>query len=276
MRSLPFLGAGISFRQPWLREVLARPAPLACLEVIAEHYQDAPREKLEELRALRGVAPVLPHSLGLSFGAGVPLDPERLRAAAALAERVEAPWFTGHLAFCEAGGRGIGHLAPVPRTREAAAAAVRNVRQWQSAAGMPLLLENITYDVCLPGELTEPQLLAEIVERADCGLLLDLHNLHTNALNHGFDPLAFLEALPLERVAQVHLGGGHDEEGYRVDSHDSPTPPEVWELLEWLAPRAPLRAAIVERDSRLPPFAEMLAEVTRAAAILAGEPAACP
>src|SRR5204863_5346166 len=161
-------------------------------------------------------------------------------------ERLQPAWFTEHIAFTQVHGWNIGHLAPLPLTREAVAAVCRNVRRWRDTAGVPLMLENITSMVVLPGELTEPQFLAEIAERSGCGLLLDLHNLYTNATNHGYDALAFLDELPLECVAQVHLGGGHDEEGYRIDSHSAPTPEPVWELLRHVAARADLHAAIVE------------------------------
>ena len=148
----------------------------------------------------------------------------------------------------------------------------RNVRRWREAVGVPLLLENIASMVVLPGELTEAQFLTEIMERADCGLLLDLHNLYTNSLNHCFDPLAFLDALPLERIAQVHLGGGHDEDGYRIDSHSAPTPKPVWALLRHVAACTSLKAVIVEWDAKLPPFDVMRREVNSAAAILRGGP----
>jgi uncharacterized protein len=115
--------------------------------------------------------------------------------------------------------------APLPLTGEAVDAVCRNVKLWQETVGVPLLIENITKMVVLPGELTEAQFTTEVVERSDCSLLLDLHNLHTNAVNQGFDPFELLDVLPLERVGQVHLAGGHeDEEGYRYDSHSARRP----------------------------------------------------
>ena len=151
-------------------------------------------------------------------------------------------------------------------------AVCRNVERWRETVGVPLLLENISYMVALPGELTEAQFLTEIVERADCGLLLDLHNVYTNAVNHGYDAIELIAALPLDRVGQVHLGGGHDEDGYRIDSHSAPAPEPVWELLRFVASRAHLNAVIIEWDAHLPPFDVICREVETARAILRGGP----
>ncbi len=125
--------------------------------------------------------------------------------------------------------------------------------------------------VTLPGDLTEAQFLTEVVEREDCGLLLDLHNVYTNAMNHGYDATEFLAALPLHRVVQIHISGGHDEDGYRMDSHSTPTPEPVWELLRFTASRTSINAVIIEWDVQLPAFEVMQREVGRAQAILRGE-----
>jgi uncharacterized protein len=268
MDSLPRLGIGLSYRPKWREAVLAHPEEIGCLEIIAEHYLEAPPAKQAELDELHAHFPLIPHGIGLSFGTDAPLDEAHLRRVVRLVERLQPAWFTEHLAFTQVHGWNIGHLAPLPFTREAVAAVCRNVRRWREVVGVPLLLENITTMVVLPGELTEAQFLTEIVERSGCGLLLDLHNLYTNAVNHGFDPLAFLESLPLERVGQVHLGGGHEEDGYRIDSHSAATPAPVWELLRHLAARTSLQAVIVEWDAKLPPFEVMRQEMTTAAAIL--------
>jgi len=234
------------------------------IEVIAEHYYGARSEKLEELDAIARSYDVLPHGLGLSLGTDAPLDGGLVRASAQLAERVNARWFTEHLAFTGVPGLSLGHLASLPFTWEAVEVVARNTRQWREVVGVPVLLENIAYIVSLPGEMTEAQFIGEVLDRADCGLLLDLHNLYANARNHAYDAVKFLESLPLERVLQVHVAGGRDEAGLRLDSHDAPVPEEVWDLLVWLAPRAPLQAVIVEWDTDLPDFAVMQAQMDRA------------
>ena len=270
MDGLPYLGVGISYRPKWRTEVLAQRGYRDCLEVIAEHYLNCSSEKLEELDRLRAAFPLIPHGVGVSFGTDAPLDDAHVRKTVQLVERVQPAWFTEHLAFTHARGWNLGHLAPLPFTHEAVEAVCRNVQRWREAVGVPLLLENIAYMLTLPGDLSEAQFLTEVVERADYGLLLDLHNLYTNAVNHGYDTIEFLESLPLHRVIQIHLSGGHDEDGYRVDSHSGPTPEPVWDLLRYIAPRACMRAVIIEWDVQLPSFDVMLREVEKAKAILRG------
>jgi uncharacterized protein (UPF0276 family) len=272
MEPLPSLGVGVSYRSRWRREIAAGPARLDCLEIIAEHYLDAPAEKQVELEELHARFPIVPHGIGLSFGTDAPLDESHLRQTARLVERLQPPWFTEHIAFTHVHGWEIGHLAPLPLTGEAVEAVCRNVKRWRETVGVPLLLENITAMVPMPGELTEAQFVTEIVERADCGLLLDLHNVYTNAINQDYDAREFILELPLERVGQIHLGGGHDEEGYRIDSHSAPTPEPVWELLRLVAARTQLPAVIIEWDTHLPPFDVILQEVEKARAILQGKP----
>ena len=272
MDELPYLGVGVSYRPRWRQDVIAHRGELDCLEIIADHYLDAPPEKLAELDQLAASFPLIPHGIGLSFGTDAPLVEAHLQKVARLMERLQPAWFTEHLAFTHVHGWEIGHLAPLPFTREAVAAVCRNVQRWREAVGVPLLLENISYLVALPGELTEAQFLTEIVERAECGLLLDLHNVYANAVNHDYDAREFIAALPLERVAQIHLGGGHDEDGLRIDSHSGPAPAPVWELLRFVAARADLKAVIVEWDTHLPPFEVLRREVETARRILRGQP----
>lgn len=268
MADLPFLGAGVSFREAWRWEVVRHRDELGAIECIPEEV--AGPAGVRDLVHLREAVPVLLHGIGMSLGSAEGLDPDRVRHVARLAEAVAPPWFSEHIAFTRAGGIEIGHLAPLPFTREAVATVAANVAELQrSLAGLPLLLENIAYTLQLPGaEMTEAELVRAVVEETGAFLLLDLENVHANASNHGYDPIEYLETLPLERVVEVHLAGGIQREGRYIDSHTRPVPEESWALLEWLAPRAALRAVIIERDDDLPPFTELLAEVRRAKEIL--------
>jgi uncharacterized protein (UPF0276 family) len=123
---------------------------------------------------------------------------------------------------------------------------------------VPLILENITYMVTLPGaEMTEAQFLTEVVERSDCGLLLDITNLHINAVNHNYDVGDFFSQLPLERIVQLHFVGGHWHNGVLIDSHSHSTPKEVWQLMDKVVAKVPVKGIVLERDENLPPFAEL-------------------
>lgn len=272
---LPFLGAGLSFRPAWRWDVVRHRAELGAIECIPDDV--AGPAGLRDLRHLCDAVPVLLHGIGLSLGSTGGLEPARLDHVARVVEAVEPPWFSEHIAFTRADGVEIGHLMPLPFTREAVETVAGNVAALKRAIpGVPIALENIAYTFILPGaEMTEAAFVRAVLEEADCSLLLDLENVHANSRNHGFDPVAYLETLPLERVVEVHLAGGAVREGEYADTHTRPVPEESWKLLEWLAPRANVRAVIIERDDNLPPFAELLAEVRRAGEILhdAGRPA---
>jgi hypothetical protein len=259
---------GVSYRSRWRRELLETDEAAGCLEIIAEHFLRVHPDRPSELEALAAGRRVLPHGISLSLGTDAPLNQGYLRAVSRLLERVQAPWFSEHLSFSGVPGLSIGHLAPLPLTHEALTVVCRNIRQWRAAAGVPLLLENIAYLVAIPGDMTEMQFISEVLDRTECGLLLDLHNLYANARNHGFDAPEWLAEVPMERVRQVHIAGGHDENGVRIDSHSAPAPPEVWELLRVVARSAPLEAIVVEWDVKLPPYAVILAELQRARSIV--------
>lgn len=266
--TLPALGAGLGFREPLRAELFLHRGQVDFLEITADHYLDAPPGKQEELELLARHFPLVPHALDLSLGSAEGLDPGYLDRLARLVERLSPPWWSEHLAFTKAGGVRIGHLAPLPFTREAVETVARNVETVRRRIGAPLILENITYPFALPGsEMTEGQFLAEVLERTGCGLLLDVTNLYTNAVNHGYAPEALLEDLPLERVVQLHFVGGHWHDGTLVDSHGGPTPPEVWRLMDEVVARAPVKGIVLERDENLPPFAELATEVEQARAV---------
>lgn len=269
IEGLPRLGAGIGFREPFRGDLFLHRDAVDFLEITADHYLGAPPEKLEELDLLAEHFTLVPHGLDLSLGSAEGLDDGYVDALAALVERVDPPWWSEHVAFTRAGGVSIGHLASLPFTREAARVVAGNVARVRERIAAPLILENITYTVALPGaELTEAEFLTEIVELTGCGLLLDVTNVHVNAANHGYDPLEFLDALPLESVVQLHFVGVEERGGLLVDSHARPTPEPVWELMAAVAERADVKGAILERDEDLPAFGELAGELARARKIL--------
>ena len=265
LSSLPTLGVGLSFREPFRSDLFLHRAQVDFLEIIADHYLDASPDKEKELELLAGHFTLIPHGLHLSLGSAEGVDPAYLRKLASLIRRLNPPWWSEHMAFTRAGGVNIGHLAPLPFTREAVEVICRNIAHVRREIETPLILENITYTVTVPGaEMSEAEFLTEVLDRTDYGLLLDVTNLHTNAVNHGYDGSAFLEKLPLERIVQLHFVGGNWREGVLVDSHSQPTPPEVWKLMDEVMSRAPVKGVILERDENLPRFEELLGELEQA------------
>jgi len=265
---LPVLRTGINFRAEWGWEVVRHRERIDVLEVSPENFVGARARR--DLQTLGAVAPILLHGLGLSLGSVDGLDRNRLDHFARIVDAVRPPWISEHIAFTRAGGLDVGHLTPLPFTQEAVETVATNVTAWRRCIpGVPLLLENIAYTLRLPGgEMSEAEFIRGVVEAADCGLLLDLENVHANATNHGYDAIEFLSALPLERIGEIHLAGGLWTDGQYADTHTRPVPEESWALLTWLAPRVNIRAVIIERDDDLPPFRELLAELDRARAIL--------
>jgi uncharacterized protein len=273
-------GVGIGWR-PELAGFAARRGRLGFAEVVAESLHDG-QPLPDGLAALgaRGV-PVVPHGVRLSLGSASEPDPARVTHLATLAQRLRSPLVSEHVAFVRGGGLEAGHLLPVPRTREALEVLAGNVRLAQAELPVPLALEHVAALLEWPApELDEAAFLTELLERTGAWLLLDLANLYANARNHGGDPLAFLDALPLERIAYVHVAGGVERDGLYHDTHAHPTPPAVLELVAevcarctggplWRSPGPPRRdppGVMLERDDAYPPEAELAAELDAIAA----------
>ena len=242
-----------------LASLALRRTDLGFTEVVAEAIPaDRPIPlPLEALRR-RGVR-VVPHGVRLSLGCPGPPDLGRLAALADLAERVDAPLVSEHIAFVRANGVEAGHLLPVPRTRAMLEVLVANVDFAMARLSVPLALEPIAALVEWPGaEIDEGDFVSELLERTGALLLLDVANLYANARNHGYDPFALLDRLPLDRLAYVHVaGGGADGAGLYHDSHAHPVTAAVLDLLGHLAARRPVPGVMLERDSCFPPTVDI-------------------
>ncbi|MGD9530472.1 DUF692 family multinuclear iron-containing protein [Pseudonocardia sp.] len=260
-------GTGIGWR-PEIAGVVADLPDLAFCEVIAEAIDPAsPPWAVEELRA-RGV-PVVPHGVRLSLGGAEAVEPHRVTHLAAAAAALGAPLVSEHVAFVRSGGREAGHLLPVPRTRAALAALAGNVARLQAELDVPLALEPIAALVDWPeDEYTEADFLAALLDRTGAHLLLDVANVHANAVNHGQHAEAVLDALPLDRVAYVHVAGGAVRaDGLYHDTHTHPVPAPVLQLLRRLRERLPADAPVLlERDGAYPAAAQLRAEFAAVAA----------
>ncbi len=259
-------GVGIGWR-PEIAGFVAELPGLRFVEVIAESVPTAgpPPDALVELRQ-RGVT-VVPHGVRLSLGGAEPVEPARVAHLAAVAELLAAPLVSEHIAFVRAGGLEAGHLLPLPRTREAVDAVCANVARAQAELPVPIALEPIAALFDWPDdELDEAAFLSEILARTDALLLLDIANVHANAVNRGTDPLALLDRLPLERVAYLHVAGGAEQGGFYHDTHTDPVSPAVLDLLTELCARHRPPAVLLERDGHYPPAAELRAELDAVAA----------
>lgn len=258
---LPSLGLGIGWR-PELALAIDRNPKLGFVEVLAEDldpWGPIP-PSIERLRQ-RGI-PIIPHGVSLSLGSAEPPERKRIAALARLATRLDAPLVSEHLAYVRAGGIETGHLLPMPRTWESLDIVVENIRVAKAGLPVPLVLENVATLFEWPdAEMDEAEFLTEVLERADVLLLLDIENVYANARNHGWDPIAFLDRLPLDRIGYVHVAGGIERQGLYHDTHAHPVPPAVLDLLGELCARVAVPGIMLERDGNFPTEHDLTAEL---------------
>jgi uncharacterized protein (UPF0276 family) len=234
-------------------------------EIISENYIDNhgyARHVLERLRAER---PVVMHGVGLSIGSAEPLDGTYLHGLAALAEWLEPAWISDHLCWTGIGGHNSHDLLPMPLNE----ASLRHVRERvdavQELLGRPLVLENpSTYVEFQASTLSEPEFFHELCTTTGCGMLLDVNNVYVGSVNHGFDPEAYLRALPHRHIVQLHVAGPMDAGDLLIDTHDHPVPARVWELHDLAQALTGGAPTLLEWDAELPSFPELVAELRKA------------
>ncbi len=253
MRPLPKLGVGLAYQAPLRPLFEARDAPLDYAEVVPDIFWTdrgpgaVPRHLddpagLRAVRALRRARPLVPHSIGLSIGSADAFDTAHVAQLRRWWRRHRFPWHSDHLAFHLADHGGIranaGITLPLARDRETLDLLIPRIAHVRRAVPAPFLLENNVYYFDIPDpQMDEAQFLNALCAESGCGLLLDLHNLHTNCRNHGGDPFAFLAALDLDHVGELHVAGGMELDGFYLDAHSDVIPDEVWRLLAWTLPR---------------------------------------
>jgi uncharacterized protein len=265
MITYPSLGFGLGLRVDHYDAILAGNPPVDWFEVLTENYLVPGGKPLDYLMRIRERYPVVMHGVSLSIGSSAPLDMEYLRQVKALAARTEPKWISDHLCWTGVAGRNTHDLLPLPYTEEALANIVARVRTVQDVLGRRILLENVSsYVAFRDSHLTEWQFLAEVAQRADCLILLDVNNIYVSAVNHEFEALDYLDAIPAARVQQIHLAGHENHGDYLVDTHDHPVPDPVWQLYAHAVRRFGAVSTMIERDDHIPPLAELCEELEQA------------
>lgn len=266
----PIRGVGLGLRAPHAEDLLSGRAPVPWLEALADNYAHTTGPARRRLHRVRERHPIVLHGVGMSLGSTDPVDRDYVRAIGALAREVEAVWISEHLAWTSVGGRHHHELLPLPFIAESVETVARNVRTVQDLLGTRILLENSAgYLAFAASAMSEAEFVAHVLEEADCDLLLDVNNLYVNARNHGFDPVVYLDALPGERVRQMHLGGHDDHGDLLIDAHGSAVAEPVWTLFAEAVARWPDVPVSIEWDRDVPPFEVLEAERIRAAAVVA-------
>jgi len=258
---------GVGYRRELAAWIDSGPPGVSCLEITAEHFYESGEAGRDQLGRLRARFQLYVHGLGLSLGTPGPLEPERLDQFARITAAADPAWISEHVAFTRTSEGDLGHLNPVPPTKESLAILVDHAREVSARCGKPLLLENITSHFRWEGKLTETTFLNELCARAGCGLLLDVTNLYINSRNHRFDALAWLREIDPRHIGQLHLVG-YSRDGERCfDDHAQPVQEELLELARAVIAYAPVRAIILERDESFPGPEAMAVEISKLMAL---------
>lgn len=262
---MPFLGFGLGLRPDYYEEILTTKPDIDWFEILSENYMVPGGKPLYYLDKIREDYPLVMHGVSLSIGSTDPFDREYLVQLAELANRIEPQWISDHLCWTGVKGINAHDLLPIPYTYEATQHIVSRIQQVQDFLGRPLLIENVSsYLTYKQSEMSEWDFIIEIVRQAGCYILLDVNNVYVSSVNHQFNPLEYIHAMPASRVAQIHLAGHSNHGDYIIDTHDAPIAQEVWDLYSATLSHLGPISTMVERDDNMPPFAELLAELHHA------------
>lgn len=262
-------GIGIGLRRPFIQELAATKRRVDFVEITPENWVLFGGRRRRWLDACLERFPAVAHSVSLSIGGLDPLDHEFLDAMAGLCERLDAPFFSDHVCYSTVLSQPVHDLLPLPFTHEAAAHTAARAKKVREHLGCELVLENATFYAHMPGaELDEADFLIKTLAAGDCGMLLDVNNVYVNSRNHGFDPYAFIDRMPFERVRYLHLAGHTVKEHVTIDTHIGPIIEPVWDLYRYtLQAAGRLIPTLIEWDQDIPPLDRVLDEVDRARAI---------
>ncbi|MFI5356265.1 MAG: DUF692 domain-containing protein [Opitutales bacterium] len=262
-------GIGIGLRIPHYDHILAKRPTVDWFEIISENYLVDGGRPLEILDRILEQYRVVQHGVSLYFGSVDAPNRAHLRRLKALVKRTQTPWLTDHLCWGSVDGSYSHDLLPMPYTRAAAKRTARNIRMVRDCLEIPIAVENVSsYTEYHVSEMTEWEFLSEVVERADCGILLDVNNIYVSSRNHSFDPYAYLNGIPHHRVAQMHIAGHTKFEKYLLDTHDHPVLDPVWKLYAHATRLCGVTATLLEWDDKIPSFAEVHAEALKAKAFI--------
>jgi uncharacterized protein (UPF0276 family) len=268
---LPQLGLGLGLRNLHFEQILSDWPAVDWFEAISENFMDSGGRPRAIIRQIAERYPLALHGVSMSIGSSDPLNLDYLKRLKALADEVKPAWISDHLCWTGVLGLNSHDLLPMPLTEESLTHVAGRVRQVQDILERPLILENpSSYIRFAQSTMEEPQFLRALAEETGCGLLLDVNNVFVSCFNAGTDPVAYLEAFPCERVAQMHLAGHQHLGTHIIDTHDRPVRREVWELFRLAWARTGGASTLLEWDGDIPSFDECHAEVRKAERYMEG------
>jgi uncharacterized protein len=258
-------GVGIGLRIPHYKHIFENKPVVDWFEIISENFMVDGGRPLWVLDQILERYRVVQHGVSMYFGSAEPLNREHMRRLKALVKRTKTPWLTDHLCWGSVDGRYSHDLLPMPYTFEAAKKTAQKIREARDFLEVPIAVENVSsYAEFHVSEMTEWEFLTEVVEDADCGILLDVNNIYVSSQNHNFNPMDYVNNVPHDRVAQIHIAGHSKYEKYILDTHDHPVIDPVWQLyaraIELIGPTATL----LEWDDHIPSFEEVHREALKA------------
>ena len=265
-------GIGIGLRAPHYNHILTRKPVCDWFEIISENFMIDGGRPLHILDQILDQYKVVQHGVSMYFGSAEKPDREQLRRLKQLVKRTNTPWLSDHLCWGSVDGRYTHDLLPMPYTFEAAKLTAQKIRDVRDFLEIPIAVENVSsYAEYHVSEMTEWEFLNEVVERADCGILLDVNNIYVSSRNHNFDPLTYINSVPAHRVAQIHIAGHSKFQKYILDTHDHPVIDPVWKLYDRAIQLAWHTATLLEWDDSIPSFQEVHREALKANRFLASK-----
>lgn len=261
-------GFGLGLRPVHYHNFLEQNPRVDWLEIISENYMVPGGKPLYYLDAIRRDYPMVMHGVSLSIGSTAPLNQDYLRDLKGLINRVQPGWISDHICWTGVDHANLHDLLPMPGTEAALQHLTNRIAQVQEYLGQQIVLENASTYVQFRGdEMPEWEFVAELAKRSGCGLLLDVNNVYVSAVNHGFDPRRYIDAIPAKFVKQIHLAGHEDHGDYIIDTHDHPIVDAVFDLYRYTLEQIGWVPTMVERDDNIPALAELLAELDQVKAI---------
>jgi uncharacterized protein (UPF0276 family) len=263
------IGSGIGFRPELKSYIFLNRDKIDFLEIIADHYIDVPQWKIDELKLLKENFILIPHAINLSLGSIKGIDDNYLNKLKDLINFINPPYWSEHIAYTQAHNSDVGHLSPVIFNNETLSQLSENINQIKSVIKYPLILENITYHVNLPGRtFSDAEFLNILCEKCDIGLLLDITNLYINSKNFNFNPYHIIDNLNVENIIQLHYVGYESHPFQTVDTHAQKTQNEIFELMEYVFKKKMPKAVLLERDERFEFFNEIEDDLLRTKTML--------
>ena len=262
------VGAGIGLRACHIQQILNQSPCVPWFELLGDNHFAKGGLVPRQVEAIRKHYPLCLHFVGMNIAGTDPLDYDYLDKIKDLIHRSDPSWISDHLCFTAHRGRQYHDLLPIPYTEEALDITATRILRTQEYLNCPLVLENVSaYLRYTTSGLTEAEFLAELVSRTDCGVLLDVNNLYVNHINHGDDTSAYLQALPLSAVREIHLAGYENKGTFLLDTHNHRVSEPVWRLFEQVIQQLPEVPTLIEWDTDIPEFSVLYEEATQAEAI---------